>query len=49
MTAFTEAIERAGDALHRRARYLLRFAYYAAVHRGFRNVRWAMDAEGVKW
>jgi hypothetical protein len=30
-------------------RYVLRFIYYAARHRGFKHVRWALEAEGTKW
>jgi hypothetical protein len=33
----------------KKLRYIARFAYYAAVHRGFRHVRWALAAEGTTW
>lgn len=36
-------------AVRRRLRYIARAIYYAAVHRGFKHVRWALAAEGVQW
>lgn len=44
-----ERLSHYGGLLRRRARYIARFAYYAAVHRGFRNVRWALAHEGTTW
>jgi hypothetical protein len=38
-----------GMLLRRRLKYIARFAYYVAVHRGFKHVRWALAHEGTQW
>jgi hypothetical protein len=38
-----------GSVLRRRVRYVVRFIYYVAVHRGFKDAAWACAAEGVEW
>jgi hypothetical protein len=38
-----------GALLRKRARYVARFIYYVAVHRGFKHAAWACGAEGVEW
>lgn len=40
---------RVGGVLRRRAHYIARAIYYAAVHRSFKHVRWALAAEGTAW